>query len=269
MDLPLLRARVRGCHAARVLATSVLDEAPDGAVVLLSSDHLVFSALYLQEAEGHRPDLVLVNLGFLSSAWYWRHLARRHPGLTVSLAPGVGATERLRRFLAANGARPVVAESGAALARIGLPACEGTFAVHASPHCAAPDLARRRAMLTRAARDVQGDWIGERVVAYHASNLATEARVRGAPGRAAWTLASASPSLRPDGDLLPAAPDDPRRARPPIPRPPQEALIGPDDLRYELGRTLLEAGEARGLTLLREAAAEGVAAAERDLARAR
>jgi hypothetical protein len=268
-DLPWIGARLDGAHAARTMARELMTEAPRDAVVLLESDHLVFTSLYLQEVEGERPDLVLVNTGFVNSSWYWRHLARRHPGLRVVLEPGLGRELRLVRFLDANPARPVVAETGGLLARARRPVCEGTFLTYASRECAAVDVRRRVATLARAAQDIDGDWIGERVVAIQASNLAREARIRGAPGRAARTLAAIDPGLAGYAELIPPGPDDPRRSRPTVPRPPHEALVSPAWVRYELGRTLAEEGQERGVELIRRAADEGVEAAAQDLARVR
>lgn len=268
-DLPWIRARIDGAHAARTMVQALLREAPRDAVVLLESDHLVFTSLYLQEVEGERPDLVIVNTGFVNSSWYWRHLARRHAGLRVVLEPGLGRELRLVRFLDVNPARPVVAETGGLLARARRPVCEGAFLTYASRECGAVDVGRRVATLARAARDIDGDWIGERVVAIQASNLAREARIRGAPGRAARTLAAIDPELARYGEMLPLGPDDPRRARPSVPRPPHEALVSPAWVRYELGRTLAEEGEARGVELIRQAADEGVEAAAHDLAQMR
>ena len=95
----------------RQLAEAALAEAPEGAIILVSSDHLFFPLFYITEGEGARPDVVLVNAGFASSSWYWKMLQRRHPELEPFDARAADRYERLENFLAANPGREVLAEN--------------------------------------------------------------------------------------------------------------------------------------------------------------
>ncbi|MFH1437225.1 MAG: DUF2723 domain-containing protein [Pseudomonadota bacterium] len=95
----------------RRLAEASLAEAPEGAIVLVSSDHLFFPLFYLTEGEGERPDVVLINAGFASSSWYWKMLYNRHPELEPFDIRASDRYERIGNFLAANPGREVLAEN--------------------------------------------------------------------------------------------------------------------------------------------------------------
>ena len=64
------------------LVSDILKTALPNAVVMLSSDHLVFPLMYLQ-MKGARPDLIIFNAGF-ANRWYWRYLRAQHPALKIS-----------------------------------------------------------------------------------------------------------------------------------------------------------------------------------------
>jgi len=133
-----LRSRHRD-RLARVLAQGALDDAPPRAVVIADSDHWVFPLLYLQEAEGRRPDVVLLPLGLSGASWYWAHLYRRHPDLTrVRLRGPGGRVGRVKRFLAANSRRPVLYESYALAAVLGTPGCPGRWLLRDRNACGYP-----------------------------------------------------------------------------------------------------------------------------------
>ncbi|MCK6573616.1 DUF2723 domain-containing protein [Myxococcota bacterium] len=126
-------ARTRSTDAvARALSTRVLETAPEGAVVVVASDHFVFPLHYLQSVEGLRPDVVVLAWGLSSSSWYWRHLYERHPTLLPIDLPGP-PDERLRRFLAAQGDRPVVLESGELVGAARLRVCAGPLLLQTAP----------------------------------------------------------------------------------------------------------------------------------------
>ena len=97
---------------ARVLASAALEEAPENAIIVVSSDHLVAPLLYLQEVEGQRPDVVVLATGLSSSGWYWDHIYVRHPSLREFelTVPGDDRVRRMRRFLAAQYRRRVLFE---------------------------------------------------------------------------------------------------------------------------------------------------------------
>jgi hypothetical protein len=100
----------------RMLATEVLTAAPDHAIVVLGSDHLLFPALYMQRVEGLRDDVTILNPGWASARWAWLWAQAHDPALRVDYAPSRGDL-RLNRALAARApGRAVMAESPAALA---------------------------------------------------------------------------------------------------------------------------------------------------------
>ena len=121
--------------APRGLAEAWLGAAPADAVLLVRSDHLVFPLMYLQEAEGRRRDVVVLNTGFAASSWYWRRLYRAHPDLPVIELRAPDTRTRLRRLVAGT-TRPVVAEDGALLAGLGLRPCSRTWGAATGPACA-------------------------------------------------------------------------------------------------------------------------------------
>ncbi len=96
---------------ARQLSSGILQDAPHDAIVLVSSDHILFPLLYLVEVEGTRTDLVIIAHGWGSSSWYWEHLASKHPDLAPWDKNAPGRDERIKRFLADNPSRPVIAEN--------------------------------------------------------------------------------------------------------------------------------------------------------------
>jgi hypothetical protein len=110
----------RSSHGTRAIATRALEAAPQRAIAVLSSDHLLFSALYLQGVEGLRRDVVVLNPGWASSRWAWRWAQARDPSLLVDLSPGRSRERRLALSLErrADG-RAVVAEDTALLALAG------------------------------------------------------------------------------------------------------------------------------------------------------
>ena len=71
-----------------------LEHAPEGAVIIVMSDHMVFPLLFLQEVEERRPDVVLIPRGLSGASWYWAYLYRRHPELQdfAVRGPGGGMT---------------------------------------------------------------------------------------------------------------------------------------------------------------------------------
>ncbi len=117
------------------LATHWLESLPENAILLAETDHLVFPMMYLQQVEGIRPDVVILNIGFASSRWYWTQIFDQHTDLTpVALdAPGPGV--RLRRFLLANQARPFFAESISAAPLVGMRPCVAPFGISIGRDC--------------------------------------------------------------------------------------------------------------------------------------
>lgn len=131
----------------RDIGLEALRAAPRDAIVIVSQDHWIGPMWYLQERERVRPDVVLLAHGLAASEWYWHLLYRRHPDLdAIELrAPG-GRIARIRRFLAANSARPVQVESVALAHRLGLPTCASDWLLDVRSSCGPsakePSLAR-------------------------------------------------------------------------------------------------------------------------------
>lgn len=168
---------------ARIAAEAALDEAPDGAILVVEADHHVAPLLYLQEVEARRPDVVVLAMGLASSRWYWDHVRARHPALEgfVLVAPGRddrGA--RVRRFLDAQRGRRVLVESSRlafGLGRVpcGVGALVWTNASHEPAPCGDPGPAATTRAIAAAAP-------------YRAESLEVAARIDEARGEALWRL---------------------------------------------------------------------------------
>jgi hypothetical protein len=90
--------RSRSSHTLPLtLARAWLNDLPQGALLLVSSDHWVFPLMYTQEVERVRPDVVVLNVGFERSGWYWRWLRARHPALPQVEGSGQRRLEALSR----------------------------------------------------------------------------------------------------------------------------------------------------------------------------
>lgn len=63
------------------VAKKILDETPNGAVILTTGDRATFSLWYLHYVEGQRPDVVVVDSNLLAFEWYRDRMARRYPSL--------------------------------------------------------------------------------------------------------------------------------------------------------------------------------------------
>ncbi len=68
---------------AEAYARDVLDNLPPESFVLTRDWNLFAPAYYLQQVEGVRPDVVLVDQELLRRSWYLETLARRHPWLVA------------------------------------------------------------------------------------------------------------------------------------------------------------------------------------------
>ena len=131
----LLRARHLD-RVTRLMGEGALGEAPDRAILLVASDHWVAPLLYLQLAEGRRPDLVILPYGLASSSWYWEQMYARHPDLSpIALRGPGGRTGRIRRFLRANSDRAVQLEDLALARTARIPACPGGWLLDGGGLC--------------------------------------------------------------------------------------------------------------------------------------
>ncbi len=179
------RANVR---MPRELAQEMLDAAEPGALLVVESDHVVFPLLYLNEVEGRRPDVVVVNIGWGSSGWYWRHLFERHPDLPRISLSAPDRETRLRRLIVAAG-RPARAENTNLAARLGIAPCPATWGFALGPTCttATDDEAR---FLMSIAKWWTGDEGRELISPMIIANVATS-RAEGL-----WLLGDAAGALR-------------------------------------------------------------------------
>jgi hypothetical protein len=154
---PLERTRNRDTFTSDV-AIEALRAAPPNAIVIVDRDHWVGPLLYVQEQQALRPDVTLLAYGLASSEWFWWHVYRRHPGLQLIELRGPGGRDgRIRRFLAANSARPVQIERAALAHRLGLPTCPADWLLDVRKHCGPtarePSLARYASVALAELRD--------------------------------------------------------------------------------------------------------------------
>lgn len=66
-------------------ATNVLRGLPENAIVFTSGDNDTWPLLYVQGAEGVRPDVHVVNLPLTNSVWFVEQLVRRDPSFPLTL----------------------------------------------------------------------------------------------------------------------------------------------------------------------------------------
>lgn len=173
----------------RTLAEAWLAEIPPDGLLLVESDHLVFPLLYLQMVEQRRTDVVLINVGWAASRWYWELLYRQHPDLTrIPLAaPSTGA--RLRRLVIAERGRFPRVESAGVASLIGARPCPATWGFGVGPGCATTvdEPARFQAAIDGAWRGPAGrDPISRRVLAWSGQTRAA----------GLWALGDGSAALR-------------------------------------------------------------------------
>ena len=95
-------------HLPLTLAQDWLSSLPPQSVLLVSSDHWVFPLIYAQEVQGARPDILVINLGFEQSSWYWRWLIARHSDALKEIDLNTPRLPQLKRRLPH---RPIFSES--------------------------------------------------------------------------------------------------------------------------------------------------------------
>lgn len=66
-------------HQPRVLATTLLHDAPPGAILLTPGDRTIFTLWYFHHVEGQRPDLIPVDANLFAFDWYRERLRVRYP----------------------------------------------------------------------------------------------------------------------------------------------------------------------------------------------
>lgn len=257
----LTRTRRRD-HSARRLATELLETAPPNAILVLTSDHWAVPAMYLQEVEHVRPDVVLLATGLLSSSWHWDRVYQAHPQLaTIAMAGAGGRLGRARRFLEANPARPVLVEETDLAASLGLSSCVDGLMLLARAPC--DDWRRKHADDLIASLT---DNIGEG----EPTSLGALAFVSAALGEMSWRRGDANGALRAFLAGVPEAWGIARKGFSDVSRAP--ALTNPlpvwqrdpplgDPARnaFLAGQIALGAGEVKaGLSLIAVAAVHGL-----------
>ena len=138
VNLVTLRAphsQARSTHSAPLtLAQDWLESLPPNSLLLVSSDHWVFPLLYAQEALKRRPDVVVFNVGFERSGWYWRWLRVKKPRLDRGEERGARRLEAL----AASWPGPIYTERLGLGARLSLARTQQPLTVGAPPPAPCP-----------------------------------------------------------------------------------------------------------------------------------
>ena len=229
-----------GNDLARQVARTWLESLPQQSIILLESDHLVFPAMYLQAVEGVRPDVVVLNVGFAASRWYWSAVYRAHPKLNpIEIARGDRGV-RLRSFLLANRDRPHYAESIELAGHTRIRPCLATWGVALGQTCAnAPANDAQifsRIMDSWWREQVSEDPISGRVLAHIGLQRAKAAAAMGQYGVALFALRDGvPPGARPQSSL-PDANGEPVQF--PVLDP--NVLIGHPHWNLRVGETLLK-----------------------------
>jgi len=238
-ERPVWKRPLAGLDLPQVLAGAWLDAAPPRAILLVESDHLVFPLMYLQGAEKRRPDVVVINVGFANSSWYWRWLYAQHRDLPeISLAaPSVPA--RLRRLIDAAPERPVISETIGWAFYLRLPPCPATWGFGLGAGCAG--LVDDPAAFHDTLRVAFAGPAGEEPISYRVVAGVAWRRAEGlwALGDASGALAALRAGIA-EGERLPVPPDliRPLKAPPLVGDGP--LLLGHPDRNRTLGAWALE-----------------------------
>jgi hypothetical protein len=198
---PAVHSRSRHIdRSARLIAQGALEEAAQNSILLIGSDHLLWPALYLQEIERLREDVVIMPIGLAGLSWYWKYTYQRHPQLNKFelYGPG-GSVKRIQRFLAANSDRRVGFESVGMARRAGLKIYGVGWMMLDRPVDAGTTASISAKIEAAAALIGQGSYSGTGTLSI-VSYLRGEALWRLNRPRAAYRaiLAGVPPSLRPD-----------------------------------------------------------------------
>lgn len=76
--------------AARRLAKNMLDQCDENAILITAGDNISFPLWYMQEVEGHRTDVRIIDYNLLGLSWYSNRLRRQtndSPPLKIGLSP--------------------------------------------------------------------------------------------------------------------------------------------------------------------------------------
>ncbi|MGC6417350.1 MAG: protein O-mannosyl-transferase family [Bradymonadia bacterium] len=222
------------------LAYSWLSSLPQNSILLAETDHLVFPAMYLQRVESVRPDVVLINMGFSASSWYWSQLFAQHPTLTKIPLSATHNMARLKRLLEHNAGRPVYAESGAIAAQLRKRPCVAQWGVNLTPGCTAQDKVDEQFNMSMQkwwSDSGPDDPIARKVLAYICNQRARTAYALGQVDRALRLLAL---SLLDERGQKPATPRGLNRIDIALQWERPEQLLGSRRQNGRIGHTILK-----------------------------
>lgn len=241
----------------RELARSWLESTPERGILLLRSDHLVFPTLYVQAVEGVRPDVVVFNMGWGASSWYWRYIYARHPDLPPIELTAPDTPTRVRRLVAAAVERPVRAEDLNIVSWLRIPPCPATWGVAIGAACDRVEEENQpfvHALTGWWQTTAREDAISQRVLAGLARERTQMYWVLGDPLRALEALRAGVPPPpgAPAGTTtqLPLPMDPQPRPRPPLPTGEGRVLIGSVEQNRRMGAAALRSlGDVRRAAL--------------------
>jgi tetratricopeptide (TPR) repeat protein len=95
-----------GNHVARNIGEDILNTLEPDTILLALGDEVVLPLLYLQGAEGYRPDVTVVVVPLLPGDWYLRQLRERYSNLHVPFDHYDKKTNTIKTLVEANKGRP-------------------------------------------------------------------------------------------------------------------------------------------------------------------
>lgn len=162
------------------LSQSILSSLPENAIFVGSTDHIIFPLMYAQ-AKGYRSDVVVLNLGFANSAWFWKYLQHQHPKLEIpSVKVPMDRLTRVRTVFGLNHDRAVHVESPDIANQLRMGGCPEMVSIRLSRACQLGDVDAQ-------VKRIENSWDGvtpalslsERVIARHAEDMAVAHFQRG------------------------------------------------------------------------------------------
>jgi hypothetical protein len=87
----------RGRSEVRLIAESVLQAAPENAILLAPGDRTIFTLWYFQHVEKQRPDIYLVDSNLFAFEWYRARLEAQFPELSVPAEDDLSALQSQNR----------------------------------------------------------------------------------------------------------------------------------------------------------------------------
>ena len=143
------------------------------AIFVGSTDHVIFPLMYAQ-SQGYRSDVVVLNLGFSNSAWFWRYVRHQHPNLEIpSLSARMDRLNRVRTVFGLNHERMVYVESPRIANQLQMAACPDKIGIRLEGDCNAADVAESLERIKAWWHETTpGLSLSKRVIAKYAEDLA-------------------------------------------------------------------------------------------------